>query len=70
MQKDLYDLSVEIGSISNIIAGLSNQLDNNETDSLNCESLRLALFGLSSYLDRIAEDINGIVERLAKQVEY
>ena len=67
----LGDLSVEISSISMIIGGLSNQLDNQKTDSLTCESLKLALYGISAYLDRIAENIDDIDGKLVKQkVEY
>lgn len=54
----LYEISSEINGISMIITGLSNQLDNEKTDALNPGSLREALFGVSSYLDRIVKDLD------------
>lgn len=70
-KRSLYDLSVEISAASMLINGLSNQLDNKETDSLTCESLKLALHGISNYLDRIAENIDDIDGKLVRQkVEY
>ena len=39
-----------------IITGLSNGLDE-EQDHLTTESLKLALFGVAQYLDRIAADL-------------
>lgn len=62
MVEDLYELSLEISAISRIITGLSNQLDNEKTDSLNPENLSLALLGVSRYLDRITEDLNSVDE--------
>lgn len=55
--RDLYDLSVEISGVSMIIRGLSNQLDNNKTDSLTTQAMEEALFGVSEYLNRIAADL-------------
>lgn len=40
-----------------IIAGLGNQLDSNETDILNPEAMRNALYGVQTHLERIAEDL-------------
>lgn len=60
MKRDLYDLSVEISSASMIIKGLSNQLDYNDTDVLKPESLRMALFGVSEYLSRIASNLTDL----------
>lgn len=40
-----------------MVSGLSNQLDNKKTDSLTQESLQDALFGVSTHLDRIADDL-------------
>ena len=54
--KDLNDLSAEISAVSMIITGLSNGLDE-EQDHLTTESLKLALFGVAQYLDRIAADL-------------
>ncbi len=57
MNKDLYELSVEITGVSMIIVGLSNQLDNETTDTLTPNAMNDALFGISRYLDRIADDL-------------
>lgn len=54
--KDLNDLHAEISAVSMIITGLSNDLDE-EHDHLTTESLKLALFGVAQYLDRIAADL-------------
>ena len=59
---NLSDLSAEITGISRIISGLSNQLDNKKTDTLTVESLQAALFGVSTYLDRIADDLRDMEE--------
>ena len=61
MKKDLNEISAEITGISMIVIGLSNQLDNEKTDVLNERSLQDALFGVSRFLDRIAEDLENIV---------
>lgn len=53
---DSYELSVEISGASRIIRGLANQCDN-ESDHLTDESLRLALYGVCSLLDRISDDV-------------
>lgn len=58
MNKTAYDLSVEINGISMLIIGLSNQLDNSATYSLNAEAMNDALHGISNYLDRIADDLS------------
>ena len=36
---------------------LSNQLDNSKTDTLSTESMRQAMVCISTYLDRIVEDL-------------
>lgn len=54
---DLNDLSAEISAVSMIVTGLTNSLDEDCTN-LNNKSLQLAMFGVSRYLDRIAEDID------------
>ena len=58
-KKDAYELSVEINAAAMIIIGLSNQCSD-ECDRLTDESLQLALAGVSSYLDRIADDIENL----------
>ena len=58
-----YDhLSVEIIGASRIILGLSNQLEGEKTDTLTIEALQDALFGVSRYLDRIADDLTRMEE--------
>lgn len=59
MKKDIYDIMVEISAVSNIVTGLSNQLGEDK-DSLNARALESALFGVSSYLDRLADDLEEI----------
>ena len=54
--KDLNDLYAEVSAVSMIVTGLSNGLDE-EQDHLTTESLKLALFGVAQYLDRIAADL-------------
>lgn len=55
--KDLNTLSSEISAVSMIITGLTNDLDEDCT-KLSKEALQQAMFGVSSYLDRIAEDLD------------
>jgi len=59
---NLCDLSAEITGISRIVSGLSNQLDNKKTDTLTVDSLQDALFGVSTHLDRIADDLREMEE--------
>lgn len=66
MKREIFEISAEINGISNIIAGLSNQLDNSKTDTLSTESMNLAMFGISNYLDRIAEDLEDIDMQIAQ----
>lgn len=54
---DLNDLSAEIIAVSMIVTGLTNSLDENCT-KLSDTSLQTAMFGVSRYLERIAEDID------------
>ena len=60
MQRDLFDLSVEINGIALLISALGNQLDPDCTDTLTPASLKDALFGVSVHLERISEDIENI----------
>lgn len=64
MNKELYELAVEISGISMIITGLSNNLDEEYTH-LTKQSLHTALFSVASYLDRIVEDLNAIEKEKA-----
>ncbi len=59
MERDLTDLSAEISAVSMIITGLSNDLDEDCT-RLAPKALQSAMFGVSSYLDRIADDLGEI----------
>lgn len=56
MERDLTDLSAEVSAVSLIITGLSNDLDEDCT-RLTPKALQSAMFGVSSYLDRIADDL-------------
>lgn len=58
--KDIYGLSVEINGTAMLLKGLSNQLDNNESDTLTSCAMNGALFGISEYLLRIAADLEDI----------
>ena len=44
MKREIFEISAEINGISNIIVGLSNQLDNSKTDTLSTESMQQAMF--------------------------
>lgn len=59
MKYDLCDISTEINAVSMIITGLSNQIDE-DGDRLRPECLRTALFGVSSYLNRLANNLDEI----------
>lgn len=59
MKKDLFSIVAEISAVSNIVTGLSNQLAEN-SDSLSVEAFQTALFGVSSYLERLADDLEEI----------
>jgi hypothetical protein len=54
---NLFELSAEITGISNVIAGLSNQLDRNISDSLTPKAMGEALYGITCHLDRIAAEL-------------
>ncbi|MFG6330507.1 MAG: hypothetical protein K1W28_01555 [Lachnospiraceae bacterium] len=63
---DLGDLAVEVSRISAIVAGLANQADKN-TETLTPEALRNALGGVSSYLDRISDNLDRLDAELMKK---
>lgn len=67
MKRDLYELHTEITGIAMVLSGLSNQLDDTVSDSLTPQALNSALFSISSYLDRIAEDLLVIDDNRAKK---
>ena len=54
---DLFELSTEVTAVAMIVAGLGNQLDNKQTDTLNPEPMKSALYGVQTYLERIADDL-------------
>lgn len=54
---DLFCISAEIIGVSMIVAGLGNQLDNNESDTLTPSAMRSALHGIQAHLERIADDL-------------
>lgn len=53
---DLSELSAELSAASMIITGLSNHIDEDCT-KLTPTALQQALFGVTYYLDRIAQDL-------------
>lgn len=57
VERELFELSAEITGISMIITGLSK-----EPDILTPNAMEEALFGISSYLRRIASDLENIEE--------
>lgn len=57
--KNTRDLHLEISSVATVITGIGNQFDGANT-CLTDESLRLAFYGLSNYLERIAEDVEAL----------
>lgn len=63
---DLCELSVEISRISMIVAGLANQTDE-ENETLTPKALRNALMGVSSYLDRISDDLDRLDAELVER---
>lgn len=56
VERELFELSAEITGISMIITGLK------EADNLTSNAMEEALFGVSSYLRRIASDLENIEE--------
>lgn len=60
MKRELFNISAEINGISKIITGLLNQLDNGMTDTLSIESAQQVMVCISTYLDRIVEDLDDI----------
>lgn len=60
MKREIFEISAEINGISNIIIGLSNQLDNSKTDTLSTESMQQVMVCISTYLGRIVEDLDDI----------
>lgn len=59
--KDLSTLSVEVESVSYIITGLVSNLDNENADRLYNDKTQNAMFGVASYLDRIAGDMDKLL---------
>ena len=60
MKKDLWELSTEISNVSDMIIGLTLQLDEGRADRLTPEVMRGAMLGVAKQLDRISDDINDI----------
>lgn len=63
IDQKLFELSAEITGVSMIIIGLSNQFDNENVDIITPSTMHEALFGISSYLMRIASDLDNIKEK-------
>ena len=66
MKREIFEISAEINELSNIIIGLTNQLDSSKTDTLSVDSIQQAMFCISTYLDRIAEDLEDFDMRIAQ----
>ncbi len=64
---DLFELSTEVAAVAMIVAGLGNQLDNKQTDTLNPEAMRNALYGVQTYLERIADDLTALDSRTVEK---
>lgn len=64
---NLFELSTEVTAIAMIIAGLGNQLDNELTDILCPESMRNALYGVQTYLERIADDLLSMDDKMLEK---
>ena len=65
MKYDLYEISTEINAISMIVIGLANHIGE-DSDSLQNEPFKSALFGVSRHLNRVAESLDEIDEEMAK----
>lgn len=65
MKYDLYEISTEINAISMIVTGLANQIGE-DSDSLQNEPFKSALFGVSRHLDRVAESLTRLMKRWRK----
>ena len=65
MKYDLYEISTEINAISMIVIGFANQIGE-DSDSLQNEPFKSALFGVSRHLNRVAESLDEIDEEMAK----
>lgn len=63
---DIGDLATEVSRISMIVAGLANQADK-DTETLTPKALKNALGGVSSYLDRISDDLDRLDAELMKR---
>jgi len=64
---DLFELSTEVAAVAMIVAGLGNQLDNKQTDTLNPEAMRNALYGVQTYLERIADDLTALDSKMVEK---
>ncbi|MEE0692855.1 MAG: hypothetical protein U0M33_08135 [Lachnospiraceae bacterium] len=53
---DSYGLSCEVAGVAAVLIGLGNMFDE-KCDRLNEENIKLALSGVASYLERLADDI-------------
>lgn len=62
--KDVFELSTEVKGIAQMITGLSNSFDNEDTDTLSPRLVREALFGVSKHLERISADLTTIDSKM------
>ena len=63
---DLGDLAVEVSRVSMIVVGLANQTDE-DNETLTPRALKNALCGVSSYLDRISDDLDRLDAELVER---
>ena len=55
-----WELSVEVNGISMVLAGLSNQLESKESDTLTVPALMEAIYAIRKHLERVATDLENI----------
>ena len=55
-KKDSYDLACEVRDAADIVSGISYMFDEGSS-RLTDEYMKSALFGVASYLDRIADEL-------------
>ncbi len=58
--RDLFQLSTEIEGVAMLISGLVNQLDSSQTDILNPDAMKSALYSVQIHLERIAGDLERV----------
>ena len=62
---DVYDLSVEISGVAEVISGLAMQFAG-DYDRMTDNAMLTSMIGISRYLERIADDV-GALEVVGKE---